>query len=357
MHIFKESVDSMGYKLLGENTNGNTMDKRFNIFMENVAKLGLSKNQFEAVGNITKVCLEGSFGKLQEPDVDEKGDVYTSHYESSTLSKRSNVSYADFLKMHDDMEAYGDVGPIKKYKMPLIDTDTNEAQSVNYDSIPEDKNGNSWGFSFGYQDGFNYSSSKYIWVPKDAFDTSVPLQKEGPDAGCIGEMRSNSRENILSIRRDQTYDDFMLMYKKASALAAREPNEYKVSKLTRYSTPPFNPLSAKINHMSFDSIKQDENGNILGFEEYHRPGHPFQVVTKILWLPANTGETADETPSDYDIASELYPDEAPTYGGRVRTSEEEYDPDNPGDPSEEDYYTEHENEWDPDNRDDDEIEF
>ncbi len=354
---FLTPSEPTGYKLLGETTNGNTMDKRFNIFMENVAKLGLSKNQFEAVGNITKVCLEGSFGQTQKPENDDIGIVYVSRYGHSALDKLPKMRYADFLKQHDKMASYGDVGPIKKYRMPLIDTEENLAQFVNYDSIPEDTNGNAWGFAYGRKSGFEYISEKYIWLPSDAFDASVPLEKEGSDVGCIGEMRSNSRENILGIRRDQTYDDFMIMYKKACALAAREPNEYKVSKLTRYSTPPFNPLSVKIHHMSFDSIKPDENGNILGFEEYHRPGHPFQVVTKILWLPANTEDPEDKTPSDEDIYSALYPDEAPTYGGRVRTSEEEYDPDNPGDPSEDDYYTEHENEWDPDNRDDDEIEF
>ena len=179
---FLTQSEPTGYKLLGETTNGNTMDKRFNIFMENVAKLGLSKNQFEAVGNITKVCLEASFGELQEPDVDEMGDVYTSQYKSPHLTKRSNVSYADFLKMRDEMEPYGDVGPIEKYKMPLIDTDTNEAQFVNYDSIPEDTNGNSWGFSFGYNDGFNYVSSKYIWLPKGAFDTPTSNGQSEDDA-------------------------------------------------------------------------------------------------------------------------------------------------------------------------------
>lgn len=59
MHIFKESVDSMSYKLLGETTNGTDMDKRIEIFMEGVSQLGLTKNQMEAVGEITKVCMEG----------------------------------------------------------------------------------------------------------------------------------------------------------------------------------------------------------------------------------------------------------------------------------------------------------
>lgn len=171
-----------GYKLIGESNYGTDMDNRVKIFMEGVSQLGLTKNQMEAVGEITKVCLEGSFGELQEPDVDEMGDVYSSQDNSSHLNKRSNVSYADFLKMHDEVESYGDVGPIKKYKMPLIDTDTNEAQFVNYDSIPEDTDGNSWGFKFGYNDGFKYVSSKYIWLPKGAFDTPTSNAQSEDDA-------------------------------------------------------------------------------------------------------------------------------------------------------------------------------
>jgi len=355
MHIFKESVDSMGYKLLGETTNGNTMDKRVAIFMESVGQLGLSKNQMEAVGKITKVCLEGSFGPTQEPDDDDIGFVYVSRHGHSALSSLSKMRYADFLKQRDKFASYGDVGPIKKYRMPLIDTEENQAQYVNYDSIPEDTNGNAWGFEYGRKSGFEYISEKYIWLPSDAFDNSVPLEKEGPDVGCIGEMSSNSRENILGIRRDKTYDDFLNGYKKARDLATREPDEFKVSKLQRYSTPEFNPLSVKVNHMSFDSIQPDENGNVLGYEEYHRPGHPFQVVTKILWLPANTDEPADETPSDYDIASELYPDDAPTYGRRVSTSEDDYDPDNPNDTDDDMFYDGNGrvNELDPD----EELEF
>ncbi len=342
-------------KLIGESTYGNTMDKRVAIFMESVGQLGLSKNQMEAVGKITKVCLEGSFGPTQEPDDDDIGFVYVSRHGHSALSSLSKMRYADFLKQRDKFASYGDVGPIKKYRMPLIDTEENQAQYVNYDSIPEDTNGNAWGFEYGRKSGFEYISEKYIWLPSDAFDNSVPLEKEGPDVGCIGEISSNSRENILGIRRDKTYDDFLNGYKKARDLATREPDEFKVSKLQRYSTPEFNPLSVKVNHMSFDSIQPDENGNVLGYEEYHRPGHPFQVVTKILWLPANTDEPADETPSDYDIASELYPDDAPTYGRRVSTSEDDYDPDNPNGTDDDMFYDGNGrvNELDPD----EELEF
>lgn len=63
MHIFQEAADgstsdSIGYKLLGESTYGNDMDKRIKIFMEGVGQLGLSPKQVEAIDNITKVCLE-----------------------------------------------------------------------------------------------------------------------------------------------------------------------------------------------------------------------------------------------------------------------------------------------------------
>ncbi len=46
-------------KLLGESTYGNNMDKRVKIFMEGVSQLGLSKNQVDAIGKITNVCMEG----------------------------------------------------------------------------------------------------------------------------------------------------------------------------------------------------------------------------------------------------------------------------------------------------------
>lgn len=63
MHIFKEATDgftsdSKRYKLLGESTDGNNMDKRIKIFMEGVSQLGLSPKQVQAIDNITKVCLE-----------------------------------------------------------------------------------------------------------------------------------------------------------------------------------------------------------------------------------------------------------------------------------------------------------
>lgn len=46
-------------KLIGESNDGNNMDKRVKIFMEGVSQLGLSKNQVDAIGKITKVCMEG----------------------------------------------------------------------------------------------------------------------------------------------------------------------------------------------------------------------------------------------------------------------------------------------------------
>lgn len=61
LHKILDRVEEKGKKsdkLLGESTYGNTMDKRIEIFMESVGQLGLTKNQMEAVGEITKVCLE-----------------------------------------------------------------------------------------------------------------------------------------------------------------------------------------------------------------------------------------------------------------------------------------------------------
>ncbi len=56
-----------GYKLLGESTYGTYMDKRVQIFMEGVSQLGLSKNQVDAIGKITNVCMESVMDETSEP--------------------------------------------------------------------------------------------------------------------------------------------------------------------------------------------------------------------------------------------------------------------------------------------------
>jgi hypothetical protein len=72
MHIFKEAADgftsnSKGDKLFGESTYGTDMDKRVQIFMEGVSQLGLSKNQVDAIGKITNVCMESVMDEPSEP--------------------------------------------------------------------------------------------------------------------------------------------------------------------------------------------------------------------------------------------------------------------------------------------------
>lgn len=67
-----------GYKLIGESSDGNNMDKRIKIFMEGVSQLGLSKNQVDAIGKITNVCMEGvdmdGFGDVGNEDTQESKD-------------------------------------------------------------------------------------------------------------------------------------------------------------------------------------------------------------------------------------------------------------------------------------------
>lgn len=63
--------ESESNKLLGESTYGTDMDKRVQIFMEGVSQLGLSKNQVDAIGKITKVCMEGmEDGDFDDPSQD-----------------------------------------------------------------------------------------------------------------------------------------------------------------------------------------------------------------------------------------------------------------------------------------------
>lgn len=63
--------DKKSDKLIGESTYGTDMDKRVQIFMEGVSQLGLSKNQVDAIDNITKVCLESEmFGNTENGEYD-----------------------------------------------------------------------------------------------------------------------------------------------------------------------------------------------------------------------------------------------------------------------------------------------
>lgn len=51
-------METKSDKLIGESNIGTYMDKRVKIFMEGVSQLGLRANQVDAIGKITKVCME-----------------------------------------------------------------------------------------------------------------------------------------------------------------------------------------------------------------------------------------------------------------------------------------------------------
>ena len=73
-------METKSDKLLGETTYGTDMDKRVKIFLEGVSHLGLSANQLDTIGKITKACMEGVGDGIDtqdiEPNVDEL-DEYT----------------------------------------------------------------------------------------------------------------------------------------------------------------------------------------------------------------------------------------------------------------------------------------
>lgn len=73
-------METKSDKLLGESTYGTNMDKRVKIFLEGVSHLGLSANQLDTIGKITKACMEGVGDGIDtqdiEPNVDEL-DEYT----------------------------------------------------------------------------------------------------------------------------------------------------------------------------------------------------------------------------------------------------------------------------------------
>lgn len=99
MHIFKESVDSMSYKLLGESTYGTDMDNRVKIFMEGVSQLGLSKNQVDAIGKITKVCMES----MEDGDFDDPSQYGGNNpYDSIEIPQ---TEYGDLGNDNEEMGA------------------------------------------------------------------------------------------------------------------------------------------------------------------------------------------------------------------------------------------------------------
>jgi len=74
------------YKLIGESTYGNDMNKRIKIFMEGVSQLGLSKNQVDAIGKITNVCMEGISDDPTE-EFTQEGNEFRPEENSSELGK------------------------------------------------------------------------------------------------------------------------------------------------------------------------------------------------------------------------------------------------------------------------------
>ena len=135
MHIFKESVDSMSYKLLGESTYGTDMDKRVQIFMEGVSQLGLSKNQVDTIGKLTKVCMEGVDGEDTHP-----------YYVSYLFKNERDINKIDYII---DTADPGTVFDVFGYRLNPTHDD-----NVISDEVPHiSENGDD--YSFGTIDGYS----------------------------------------------------------------------------------------------------------------------------------------------------------------------------------------------------------
>lgn len=145
-------------------------------------------------------------------------------------------------------------------------------------------------------------------------------QKDGPD----------STDNFVT-------DAF---YRAVSRLLVKYPNRLYEDKVAGV-------IGDKITGKKF-SIDFDPRGHMIEVRTNgDRKTYPLWVnksksinllIELIMDIFSEELENTDSTPSDYDIASELYPDDAPTYGRHVRTSEDEYDPENPGDPDDDIFY-------------------
>lgn len=137
MHIFKEGVDSMDDKLLGETSYGSDMDPRVKIFMESVGQLGLTQNQVKTIGDITKVCLESVESAPNSED--------ETYYAFCTIYGKD----ADDI---DRMVENGDIdAAIEKYGYKL--NLTNGGFSTTQVPKFEDDSGNDIGFIVGTHNG------------------------------------------------------------------------------------------------------------------------------------------------------------------------------------------------------------
>lgn len=97
-------------KLIGESTNGTDMDNRVKIFMEGISQLGLSKNQVDAIDNITKVCLESEmFGNTNDDDNDNPENNYnpendeTYNQENDNYNPENDIPENDYNPENDEI--------------------------------------------------------------------------------------------------------------------------------------------------------------------------------------------------------------------------------------------------------------
>lgn len=183
------------YKLIGESTNGNDMDKRIKIFMEGVSQLGLSKNQVAAIGKITNVCMEGisdepspelgqsDLGKICTYDVNDETpvvQVLSQNVPLQELTKhRENLlRAAPICKVTSDIEKYSMISPYGK----ITDTAMQYMQGeISFD--PSD-DGNVYGFKWTCLG----RPSVCFWMPND-------LDYSGyDDAGKIGDNEEEPAE-------------------------------------------------------------------------------------------------------------------------------------------------------------------
>ena len=193
-------MEPKSYKLIGESTYGNDMDKRIKIFMEGVSQLGLSKNQVDAIGKITNVCMEGisdepteelnspelgknDLGKICTYDVNDETpvvQVLSQNVPLQELTKhRENLLHAaPICKVTSDIEKYSMISPYDK----ITDTAMQYMQGeISFD--PSD-DGNVYGFKWTCLG----RPSICFWMPND-------LDYSGyDDAGKIGDNEEEPAE-------------------------------------------------------------------------------------------------------------------------------------------------------------------
>ena len=341
-----------GYKLLGESTYGTDMDKRIKIFMEGVNQLGLSSRQVDAIGKLTNACLESALDdSTDEGLVDSELLVYTPENDAEFFKeafKRAAIKVQD--KFPDRL--YEDEVPEKG--LVLVDKKSGNRFSLVLrkgpaDPIHFDPN------CHGIEVRIGSDRKEYpLWLRKSkSIDELIDLMFD-----CIAqEVRYASDDDELTYNHtgrgkkvhmegvdmdgepkdgpDST-DKFVTeaFYRAVSRLLVKYPNQLYEDEVAGVIG---DKITGKKFSIDFDPrcymIEVRTKDDRKTYPLWVNKSKPMNLLIELIMdIFSEELETTDNTTHDADAY------EGVDYGRHVRTSEDEYDPENPEDPDDDIFY-------------------